>query len=52
MFLNFRYATVYAKYVLSAGGFNLLHVANVIDSSAKFYSFTSLKHLGNMGHLL
>ena len=45
MFLNFRYATVYAKDVLSAGGFNLLHVANVIDSSTKFLAFTSLEHL-------
>jgi hypothetical protein len=45
MFLNFRYATVYAKDVLSSGGFNLLHVANVVDSPVKFLAFTSLEHL-------
>ena len=45
MFLNFRYATVYAKDVLSAGGFNLLHVANTSDSAVKFTAFASLEHL-------
>jgi hypothetical protein len=45
MFLNFRYATIYSKDVLSSGGFNLLHVANTADSSVKFSSFTSLEHL-------